>query len=100
MSLATAYIFQVYHLFQVYSKMSTLSPSIPTDQLSIGYYYKIRNIKGAIATRVGMLLYTFVVEGKNYAKFMDLVDESKKIQFNPLDESVYGSEEWTFHNNL
>ena len=61
--------------------MSTLSPSIPTDQLSIGYYYKIRNIKGAIATRVGMLLYTFVVEGKNYAKFMDLVDESKKIQF-------------------
>uniref|UniRef100_A0A6C0DT74 Uncharacterized protein n=1 Tax=viral metagenome TaxID=1070528 RepID=A0A6C0DT74_9ZZZZ len=80
--------------------MDTLSPSIPTDQLSIGYYYKICKIEGAIATYVGMFMGAFVVEGKNYAKFMDLVDESKKVRFNALTESVYGSEEWTFHNNL
>jgi type IV secretory pathway VirB4 component len=80
--------------------MPIQSPSIPTDQLSIGYYYKIHNIKGVIATRVGMLLYTFVVEGKNYAKFMDLVDESKKVRFNALTESVYSSQDWTFHNKF
>ena len=80
--------------------MSLSSPSIPTDQLSIGYYYKIRNIKGTIAPRVGILLYTFTVDGKNYTRFMDLVDVSKKQRFYRLDESVYNSEEWTFHNNL
>jgi len=80
--------------------MHTLSPSIPTDQLRMGYYYKICNIKGAIAMRTGMFLNTFVVEGKNYANFMDLEDSSNKIRFKTLDESVFGSEEWTFHSNL
>jgi len=50
--------------------------------------------------RVGMFLNTFVVEGKNYANFMDLEDSSNKIRFKPRDESVYGSDEWTFHSNL
>jgi hypothetical protein len=76
-----------------------LDNNIPTDQLSIGYYYKIRNIKDTVAPLVGMLLYTFKVDGKDYARFMDLVDVSKKQRFYRLNESVYDSEEWTFHNN-
>lgn len=75
----------------------SLDDAIPTDELSIGYYYKIRNINRKAPPHIGMLFYTFRVDGKYYARFMDMKDMSKMKRFHPLEEVVYAAEEWTFH---
>ena len=76
---------------------SKILDAIPVNKLCPKAYYIIRNIKGTIPSRYGMHLYTFVINGKNYARFTDLEDETKKEHFHELDEVSYGDDEWTFH---